>query len=87
MLTVIVRQFGATKNTYSYLRLGGDRWFGVGVHLGLIVVALRGQVPGAESPFQVIDIGSEGLSEAAERNGGAVCGRSAVFAALGNLGG
>lgn len=51
-----------------------------------VIVALRGQVPGAEPPLQVIDIGGEGLAEAAERNGGAVGGwGGAVLAALVNL--
>lgn len=53
----------------------------------LTILTLRGQIPGAESPFQVIDIRGERLSETAERNGGAVCGWAAVLATLGNLAG
>lgn len=53
----------------------------------LPIFALRRQVSGAEPSFQVIDIRGEGLPETAERNGGAVCGWSAVLAAVGNFGG
>lgn len=51
----------------------------------LTILAVRGQVAGAEPPLQVVDIGGEGLAEAAERNGGAVGGRAAVLSTLGNL--
>lgn len=69
-----------------YLGLGRDWWwFGVGVNVGISFITLRGQIPGAEAPFQVVDIGGERLSEAAERNGGAVGGLAAIFSALVNF--
>lgn len=71
----------------THLGLRGDRRLGVWVDRGLGIVALRGEIPGAEAPFQVIDIGGEGLPEAAERNGGAVGGGAAILAAVGNLAG
>lgn len=74
----------------SYLRLRRDRGRLIGGRIGIdgrvAILALRGQVPGTKPALQVIDIGGEGLAKAAERNGGAVCRRAAILAALANLG-
>lgn len=71
---------------YPYLRLTRNRLcFGVWIDRCIGFITLRGQIPGAEPSFQVIDIRSERLSKAAERNGGAVGCRTAIFATLGNF--
>lgn len=48
--------------TLRFRLAGGGRPAGVWVHLAFITLGL--QVPRAESSFQVIDIGGEGVSEA-----------------------